>query len=489
MNSLSLEQRIAQRLTQQQVRFVRLLELNAPEMDDAVERELEDNPALSARHEDNVRDNGESPSGTSIDRHDDYQRYYTPSSHTGENRDFSPRDDSESLTDVLDRQVAERNVTPRVAATALYIIGNLDNNGWLTRTLPQMLTDLAVTQDIDIDDKTGQEALDLVRSLEPAGVGATSLADCLTLQLQRLPQSVTRDDALEIIKNYFREYSMRHSHKIISGMHISRERLDAANELILSLNPKPGAAYGGAESTLAGVVNPDFAVSNDDGRLSIRVINRFPELSIEESFAEAMRGLEGRRGRPRKGSEFVISRFNDARDFIALVRQRQQTLLDVMTAIVNKQKKYFISGDVFDLAPMTLKDLSQATGLDISVISRATNNKYVAMPRGDVLPLRNFFSGDISASSAQDVVSVSDGRNDTANTSDKASSDTPDHLTNRQIEALIRKMVDEEDPRHPLSDEKIRIRLNENGYDISRRTIAKYRDRINIPIARLRKQF
>lgn len=477
-SNLSIEQKIGQRLTQQQVRFVRLLELNAPEMDEAVERELEDNPALEA-HNDTP---AEAPRNDSHDYDAPTRRYYTPSSQ-GERGDFpqfSPRDNSESLADVLRAQVAERNVPADVASTADYIIGNLDNNGWLTRSLPLILTDMAVNQDIYVDDQTGKEALELVRSLDPAGVGADSLADCLLLQLQRMPESQSRNDAIEILSKYFREFSMRHSHRIISGMHISRERLDAANRLILTLNPKPGAEYGGADETLAGVIIPDFTVTNHDGRLSIQVNNRYPELSIEESFAEAMRGMEGRRGRPKKGTEFVVSRYNDAREFIALVRQRQQTLMDVMTAIVNHQKKYFLSGDIYDLRPMTLKDLSAATGMDISAISRATNNKFVAMPGGEVLPLRNFFSGDISDKS---------DNSDNSDSSDKADTSDKDTLTNRQIESAIKELVDAEDPKHPLSDEKIRKLIAERGFDISRRTIAKYRDRISIPIARLRKQF
>lgn len=493
--ALNLEQRIGQRLTQQQLRFVRLLELSAPEVDETVERELEDNPALEAI---DASPAPALPTETTAPDSDQWRGaassgVFLPgaaSSREQEATPFTPRDDSESLGDVLRREVAEREVSAEVRAVADYIIGNLDGNGWLTRSLDQMLTDLAVGHDIDVSETTGREALRLVRSLDPAGVGAESLADCLLLQLHRLPPSRERDDAIEIITTYFREYSMRHSHKIMSGMQISRSRLDAAHQLILSLNPKPGAAFGGNDSTMAGIIIPDFTVSDCDGRLMIAVNNRYPDLAIEESFAEAMRGMEGRRGRRRKGMEFIASRYADARDFIALMRQRQQTLMSVMTAITARQKNYFESGDVFDLRPMTLRDLAAATGYDQSVISRATANKFVAMPWGEVLPLRSFFSGDVAAgnaSAADRQTTDIDENNATKGDDDTENAD--DALTNRQIQQAIADIIAEEDPRHPLSDEKLRLALLQKGYDISRRTVAKYRDRSGIAVARLRKQF
>lgn len=474
---LKINQRISQRLTQQQLRFVRLLELNAPELDEAVERELEANPALEPVDKDPV------PENTKGDETPYYLRRAGNSSPDSPSYDFAPQEDSESLGDVLRRQIDERDLPEDVAAMAKYIIGNIDSNGYLERSLDKITNDIAFSTGHDVPQDIAERAYAEVRDLEPAGVGALNLRDCLLLQLQRLPVTPQQQDALEIISNYFEAFSMRHSHKIISGMHISAERLKDANALILKLNPKPGAGFGSDHATAAGVIVPDFVVTRDNGELYISLNNRIPELAIEESFAEAMRGMEHRRGRPRKGTEFVNSRFNDAREFINVLNQRQQTMMVVITAIVNHQRAYFETGDVYLMKPMMLKDINKITGLDPSVISRATNNKYVSVPWGAVMPLRAFFSDTVAKSDSS--------RNDASKGDDAATpeenSNSGDVLTNRKIEAAIATLVEEEDKKHPLSDEKIRKELLKAGYDISRRTIAKYRDRQGILVARLRK--
>ncbi|MDE6811701.1 MAG: hypothetical protein K2J15_05055, partial [Muribaculaceae bacterium] len=223
--------------------------------------------------------------------------------------------------------------------------------------------------------------------------------------------------------------------------------------------------------------------------LYIRLANRSPELTIEESFREAVRTMEGRKGRARKGSEFITSNYREARDFISMVRQRQETLMSVMTAIADYQKEFFDTGDVFTLRPMSLKDISSITGLDLSVISRATNNKYVAMPWGEVLPLRTFFSGQVNAPApghgpAPDVSGDYSGNDAPGEPTDRHE----EELTNLQLQAAIKEIVDQEDPKHPLSDSRLQEAMAERGYDISRRTVAKYRDRAGIAIARLRRK-
>ncbi|MDE6235410.1 MAG: hypothetical protein K2M56_06645 [Muribaculaceae bacterium] len=501
-NRLEIAHRLSQRLTQQQLRFVKLLELSAPELDEAVEHELEANPALTT--EDAAASAADTPR-EGAGRDSNSPSYFNFGSRAL-NADpdapaFTPRDNSESLTDILTRQIDEREVDPEVAETARYIVGNLDNNGWLTRSIPQMLNDLAIFQDRHVDTATAEKALELVRSLDPPGVGADNLADTLLLQLQRMSDSTARNDAIDIISRFFREYHMRHSHKIISGLGLSRQRLDAANQLILSLNPKPGALYGGAESTAAATIIPDFVISNDDDELTIQLTSRLPELTVESTFSEAVREMEQRKRDDRKGAEFIMSSFNDARDFIKIIRQRRQTLMSVMTAIVDFQKDYFETGDVYTLRPMMLKDIVALTGLDISTISRATANKYVALPWGEILPLKAFFSGRVnmtnfSGNSAKATIQQTDERTEEhgvlkPENASATESVTTDHeaLTNRQIQAAIAELIVDEDPRRPLSDEKIRNALEKQGYEISRRTVAKYRDRAGIPIARLRRKF
>lgn len=477
---LKLGTRLGMHLTQQQLRFVELLEMTAPELDEAVERELEDNPALEVA---DVRQEGERWGA-------DETPYYLRRVNQGggeERSDFIPPDNSESLYDVLLTQIQQRQLDPDVASMAEYIAGNLDSNGYLRRPLHAIVEDLAYNRGIEVAPEVARTAYDTVRSLDPAGVGAENLRDCLLLQLSRIPESRARENAVRILRDQFEAFSMRHSHKIISALHLGREEVDEANALILRLNPKPGAAYGGVDVTAAGVIVPDYNVTREGGELFISLNNRIPELAVEESFAEAMRGMELRRGRPKKGTEFVRDRYKSAVDFLNVLRQRQQTMLGIMTAIVAHQREYFETGDVYSLRPMMLKDLEVATGYDKSVISRATNNKYVSMPWGAVLPMRSFFSDAVVAVGRRGGDASGADEGDAADGGTGISSG--DALTNRQIEAAIEELVDGEDKRRPLSDEKLRGELLKRGYDVSRRTVAKYRDRKGILVARLRKKF
>lgn len=454
--SLSLDQKLSIRLSAQQLRFVKLLEFNAPELEEAIERELEDNPALEVAEE-SPKESQELP------------RYYQSSigsaSDDAANYDFSPADTGESLYDSLLQQLSERNLSENVLNAAKYVVWNLDSNGYLRRPLPNIVNDMAFGSGIEVTMSEAQEALDTVKDLEPYGVGASNLRECLLLQLLHLPDSPEKKDAIDIIEHQFEAFSMKHTHKIITGLKIDKDRMKRAIDLIISLNPKPGASVN-SDSESANIIIPDLIVSNEDGRLSITLNNGIPELAIDRSFSEAVREMEATAQRKsKKGSEFITSRYNDARDFIRILRQRQETLISVMTAIIKIQEEYFRTQDVYRLKPMMIKDISALTGFDLSVVSRATNNKYVATPWG-IFPLRFFFSDSIG----------DEGQ------------DASEALTNRKIEAEISALVDKEDKRHPLSDEKIRQEMEARGYEVSRRTVAKYRDRQGIPVARLRKE-
>lgn len=449
--SLKLEQKIGMRLSQQQLRFVKLLELNAPELDEAVERELEDNPALSVKEE------------TTEEEQRRYPLYYQTRSDTDYN--FAPADNSDTIYDNLYTQLSEKRLSPQVQQGAEYIIGNLDSNGYLTRSLPQLVNDMAFGADIELTDEEAAQALEAVRSLEPAGIGAFDLRDCLVMQLDVMPQSQRRDDAIRIMDEAYEPFTMKHKKKIVSVLKVDAGRVDDALDLILSLNPKPGAALGVDATRESNIIIPDFIINNEEGEITITLNNRIPELQIEQSFDQALAQIEHLpKGKARKGSEFIVSRHNDARDFIKILSQRQQTMLAVMTAIVKIQREYFLTEDVYKLKPMMIKNISEITGLDLSVISRATTNKFVSTPWG-IFPLRFFFSDTI-------------GDNDTET----------GQLTNRKIEAEIAALVEKEDKQHPLSDQQIMEILVARGYDVSRRTVAKYRDRKGIPVARLRKE-
>lgn len=452
--SLNLDQRQTLRLSAQQLRFVKMLEFNAPELEEAVEKELDDNPALQVS--DDTPPRPELPPLPSPVRNaspDDLAAY-----------DFSPADTDESLYDNLLRQLAEREIPEKIARIAEYIIGNLDSNGYLRRPLQAVVNDMAFTAGIETDITEARKALDIVTDLEPFGMGASDLRESLLIQLRHLPESQTRDDAMRILEEQFDALTMKHTHRIISGLKIDAGRVAKAIELISSLNPKPGAALS-PERFSNNIIIPDLIIDNENGELTVSTANRIPDLTISRTFSEAMAelGQKGKRA-DRKGSEFIASRYNDARDFIRILRQRQDTLLNVMGAILKIQKEYFETQDVYRLKPMMIKDISALTGYDLSVVSRATNNKYVSTPWG-IFPLRFFFSDSIG----------------------EESDDGTPVLTNRKIEAEISELVEKEDKRHPLSDEKIKDEMEKRGFEVSRRTVAKYRDRLGIPVARLRK--
>ncbi len=457
------EQRLTQRLTQQQLRLVRMLDMSAPELDDEVQREMEANPALEASDDEAFADSGDTGFVSSDSRWSGYRRQGPASDDYSE---MPMADAAPSLYDSLLTQLGQLHLPPDELTAARFIVGNLDSNGRLQRDPAYLVNDLAFSEGVDLPQEVMDKALETVRTLEPHGVGAISLADCLMLQLRYMPASQTRDDAMRILDEQYEAFSMLHTHLLVSRLRISRERVAAAMDLIRTLNPKPGASVDSAPMG-SNTIIPDVIVDTSGREPVISLNNRIPELRISESFSSAERGMDRRARKKRENgdSEFIISRYNDAKDFIKALRLRQEAMMSVMTAIVKLQREYFETEDVYRLRPMMIKDIEALTGQDASVISRFTANKYVSLPWG-ILPLRFFFSDTVGDNSAED--------------------DT-DALTNRKVEAEIRRVVDAEDKRHPLSDEKITRTLQEAGLNISRRTVAKYRDRLNIPPARLRK--
>lgn len=454
--NLQLDQTQRLSLSPQQIRFVKLLELNAPELEETVKKELEENVALEEAE----------PASESAP---EVPIYYGPRQNSSDQDTpvFTPADTEESLYDNLSAQLYERDLPEKVAEAANYIIGNLDSNGYLDRSLRSIIDDMAFNEGIEISDEEAQQALNAVRSLDPPGIGAFNLRDTLQMQLQALPESENRDNALKIIRDGYDAFTMKHKHKLISALRMSEKKVDEALDLIRSLNPRPGAALGSSREDLASVVVPDFIVNNEDGEIIVSLNSNIPELQIDRSFEEAVANMErSAKGRIKKGneSEYILRNYNDAREFIAILSQRQRTMMDVMTAIVKIQKEYFLTQDIYTLRPMMIKNVAELTGLDFSVISRATNGKYVATPWG-IFPLRFFFSDSVGETT-----------------------DGAEALTNRKIEEEIRALVESEDKRHPLSDQHIMEEMSRRGFDISRRTIAKYRDRLKIPVARLRKE-
>lgn len=451
-------------ITQQQLRFVSALEKNAREFDQEVEKELEENSALEAEPD---------PGHEEIRLKEAHTSTYYPTLYSGgdDRPEFTPRDDTETLYDYLRTQVYERSLDPGLKEAALYVVDSLEPDGYLRRTPEEMQEDMMFHHGINASVDDLREAVRVIQTLDPPGVGAQSLKECLLLQLGRLAESDVRDDALRIVDKKFEALTSRHYHKIISGLKMKEDRLRRALELIVSLNPRPGLSIGNSGDDAVNVVVPDFIVSEDSetGELTIMLNNRIPELKISESFASAVKTLEaGQKRRKAKTPEnqYILSHFNEASDFIKVFRQRQQTLYAVMSAIVKLQKDYFETADIYSLHPMMLKDLERETGFDKSTISRATKNKFVDLPWG-TFPLKFFFSDSKGSGSGGEGAAA---------------------LTNRKIEAEIKKIIEGEDKLHPLSDAAIYQEMQKRGLDIARRTVTKYREKCGIPASRLRKE-
>lgn len=468
-NSQSLSQRqtqrLATRLSQQQLRFVRLLELNAPEFEEAVDQELQSNPALEALPEPDSDKNNVTPK-----EEDEWERpvWRAPgsSSSSVSFQELPPPEDSPSLYDYLYAQLPEKALSDSEYRAARFIIGSLDPNGYLRSPLSQLQVDMAVSEGIDLPDDIWQNALKAVKELDPPGVGAADLRESLLLQLKRLPESPEKEIALKIISGHFDTFVLKHYDKLASSLRIAPEALQRAIDLIVQLNPKPGAQFEARGSAAANYVVPDFILEETDNGLTISLANRIPELAIEQSFEKALESATPApgAGRRKKGMEFIASRVSEARDFIKLLSQRQQTLLKVASAILKIQKEYFETRDLYRLRPMMLKDIMAITGFDASVVSRATAGKYLQTPWG-IFPMRFFFSDTVGENGADTSA-----------------------LTNRKLEAEIKDLIDHEDKSRPLSDDKLQQAMAARGYEISRRTVAKYRDRLKIPVARLRRK-
>ncbi len=475
--SQSLEQRLQLRLSPMQMRLVRMLEMTEPEIEEEVRREVDDNPALEvvdtpAAGEEPTEAYGESAEQMQLADYrdeDDIPPYRLEANNrSADDVRFEPVAVAagESLMESLMSQLAETDLSQRQLAIARYIVGNIDDNGYMTRTLPQIDDDLAIDAGIEVDMAEIKDIFARIRTLDPAGVGAYDLRDCLSLQLRRMPDSEAVRTAREIVDNYFDVFSLRHFDRLTSLLGISRESLREADEVIRSLDPKPASRFGESDADdRARHIVPDFYVEVDrNDRITVSMPGNLPELAIERSFDvddEISVADTGETSmRKREALSFISSKRRDASDFIELLRMRRVTLMKVMEAIARWQREFFLSEDESRLRPMVLKDIAGAIGMDISVVSRATAGKYVAT-QGGVYPLKFFFNERVSED---------------------------EDASSREILLALRVLIQEEAPSSPLSDDALTARLTEMGYNIARRTVAKYRERLGIPVARLRKK-
>lgn len=465
------QQALQQRLNIQNVALGRLLEMNMVQFEDEVRRELDDNPALELKNGETDKetdDFNETPEQLQLADYadaDDIPYYKLEAlNHEAGGTAFDPAsvmpDDSDSVLDILLRRLSnETELQPDELNVARYIIGNLDSNGYLTRSLEDIADDMAINEGIEVSRNKLIKAFEAVRALEPAGIGAIDLRDCLLLQLDRLELTPEVLTAILIIKDNFELFAKKHYDRLGNAVGTSASDLERALRLIQSLNPKPAASLAGTPDSSPHII-PDFILDYDATTelFTVSLSGRQPDLGIEESFSATHQA--GERGSS-EADAFIKKKRDEATSFIKLAEMRGATLLAIAKTIVSKQSAFFASGDPAEIRPMILKDISAVTGLDISIISRAVAGKYILAPHG-VYPLKYLF-----------------------NERSSASSDT----SSLEILEAIKKLINSEDKSSPLTDQELTEKLQASGYDIARRTVAKYRERLGYPVGRLRKQF
>lgn len=471
-----LQQKLQQKLSPQQIQMIKLLELPSLQLEQRIKKELEENPALEEgmdkediemQEEDNEpqeQDEFSLEDYVSDDDIPDYKLTTNNYSKDDETRE-APISSGKSFLDYLTEQLQLKNIPQEIYLLSRYLIGSLDEDGYLRRDLLDIVDDLAFSQNVMVEEKQLEKALLAIQSLDPAGVGARDLQECLLIQLHRRE---TQDDtvalAIKILDEYFDAFTKKHYDRIISRLKIDTEQLKSALDLILKLNPRPGASV--AESGSIQTIIPDFIVNIKDGEIDLSLTARnAPELHVSRNYAEMLKTYQVQKTKTKKDKEailFVKQKLDAAKWFIDAIKQRQNTLLVTMQAIINHQYNFFLEGDDTLLKPMILKDIADATELDISTISRVANSKYVQTPYGNYL-LKYFFSESMQKEDGEEV-------------------------STREIKQILQDLIEEEDKKKPLTDEKLAILLKEKGYLIARRTVAKYREQLNIPVGRLRKE-
>ncbi|MCA1757237.1 MAG: RNA polymerase factor sigma-54 [Bacteroidales bacterium] len=477
----TLTQKQLQKLSPQQIQMIKLLEIPAMQLEQRIKKEIEENPALEEGEEqEHSADEQEEEVFEEADQDEfsiedyledndipEYRLQAQNYSRDDERRDEIPFSGGSSFHEMLDAQMGLRVLTDKQKVIAEYIIGNIDEDGYLRREVENIVDDMAFTQNMIVSVEEIEEVLAVVHDLEPAGVGARNLRESLLLQIRRkdLSDPVTAM-AERILDKYFEEFTRKHYEKIESRLEIDEEDMKDALDEILRLNPKPGGSFHDPMNRSNPHVVPDFALEERDGELDVTLNSRnLPELRVSRTYSEMLEAYVRDKEKTRTQKDavaFVKQKLDSARWFIDAMRQRQNTLLVTMNAILEYQYDYFLEGDETKLRPMILKDIAEVTGLDISTISRVANSKYIQTHFG-VIPLKYFFSEGMQTDSGEEV-------------------------STREIKSILQECITAEDKRKPLTDEKLTEILQEKGYQIARRTVAKYREQLNIPVARMRKE-
>lgn len=476
-----LQQKLQQKLSPQQIQTIRLLELPTLELEERVKHELEDNPALEEGKEpqDDLEHNEEEDFAAEGSDNEDLSLgdYFSADdipeyklqqmTERAERKEEIPFAEGESLSEFLLEQLRLRELPEKQVKIAEYIIGNLDDDGYLRRDLSAIADDLVFQAGVEADEAEVEQVLRIIQDFEPAGIGARDLKECLLIQLNKREKTEATRLALRILNSYFEDFTRKRYERILKTLDITEEELKRAIREITLLNPKPGSSWGDTMETAMSQVVPDFVVEANNGELTLSMNNcGVPDLRINQEYAEMFQDYAGNKANQtadrRDAVQFVKQKLDAAQWFIDAIRQRNETLQRTMETIICLQREFFLTGDETTLRPMILKDVAERTGYDISTISRVSNSKYVQTNFG-VYPLKFFFSESMQT-------------------------DTGEEISTREVKKIMKDHVDAEDKRHPLTDEELAAILKEAGYVIARRTVAKYREQLGIPVARMRKE-
>lgn len=489
-----LEQKLGQSISHQQLLQAALVELPVAQLVDRINTEMNDNPALEvdadydAPEALDFQDSGDYGDGgddyemssereerqsalddalSNIGRDDEDLPVYQGGSAVAEEREEMVYGETVSFYDQLKEQMGELEMTEQQRDVMEYLIGSLDDDGLLRKGLDVICEELAIYHNIDVTEQQVEQVLQLLQHFDPAGIGARSLQECLLLQISRREPSRLRDLMQRVVSSHFDEFTKKHWDKIQSALALNDMQAETLFRELRKLNPRPGASLGETVGRNLQQITPDFIVdTQDDGTVTFVLNNgEVPELKVSQSFADLLKEYQDNKDNlSRQTKEALLytkKKVDAAQNFIEAIKVRRHTLTVTMRAIIQLQHQFFVDGDEASLRPMILRDVAEKTGLDPSTISRVSNSKY-AQTRWGTFPLRHFFS-------------------------DSYVTENGEELSTRQIKAVLRDIIDAEDKKHPLSDDVIKEELAKRGFPIARRTVAKYREQLGIPIARLRK--
>lgn len=463
-----LELKQKQQLSPLQIQTIKLIELPIQELEQRIRKELEENPVLD---EDvpKEKEEDEAPREVSLSEYKEDDsipsyRLRADNYSKDERPQYSTFSVKESFTQSLMEQLGYRNLTEHQYSVAAFIIGSLDDDGYLRRSIDTLVDDISFRANIETSEEEVLAMLKVVQEFDPAGVGARDLRECLLLQIRHCKKTPAVEHAIRILDHYFHDFTSKHYQKIMTRMGLTEEEMKAAIAKILKLNPSPGGQIDDSYSDQAQQIVPDFLLEYTDGEL-ILTMPRFsiPELRVNRKYADLLMEAASSSEREKKeAAAFVKKKLESAKWFVEAIKQRHNTLYSTMQTIIDYQREYFIDGDETHLKPMVLKDIAERTGFDISTISRVVNSKYIETHFG-IYSLKYFFSEGLENQDGEEV-------------------------STRELKKALQECVDNEDKHKPLTDDELVAKMTERGYKVARRTVAKYRDQLGIPKARLRRE-